>query len=270
VKSGTFGVSFQVMINLPDEQMKMMWAARWVDQGCPCVSFESIQYASLLMATDVKPDLLDKVVVPWRSFYIEMPPKLLSTEDSEGVLQPIQKVLVQYTDDNFNIVALAENGLQLWTHGVKLEELTTRHVMEGRDWGYGQKCDSRDDRVLHMLGKLIISICVAMSDPDNYQERKAKNKSKGRRRNNKGLPELTAFILGRPQLSKIDCTPAIHDFIEGKAKSGPKVQYLVRGHWKHQPYGPGRSLRKLIQIEPYWKGPEDAPILTRSSRLKGG
>lgn len=34
----------------------------------------------------------------------------------------------------------------------------------------------------------------------------------------------------------------------------------VRKHFKRQPYGPGRRLRKIIVIMPYWRGPEDAPI----------
>lgn len=38
--------------------------------------------------------------------------------------------------------------------------------------------------------------------------------------------------------------------------------WIVRGHWRQQPYGPGRSLVKAIWIGPYTKGPEDAPLLT--------
>jgi hypothetical protein len=33
------------------------------------------------------------------------------------------------------------------------------------------------------------------------------------------------------------------------------VQSLrLTGHWKNQPYGPDRSLRKFIYILPYWRG----------------
>lgn len=37
-----------------------------------------------------------------------------------------------------------------------------------------------------------------------------------------------------------------------------RVQHVVRGHWKQQPHGPERSLRKRISVEPYWRGPEGA------------
>jgi len=37
------------------------------------------------------------------------------------------------------------------------------------------------------------------------------------------------------------------------------VRTLVSGHWKRQVHGEGRSLRKWIFIEPFWRGPETAP-----------
>jgi hypothetical protein len=44
----------------------------------------------------------------------------------------------------------------------------------------------------------------------------------------------------------------------GKAK--PDHRYWVSGHERNQAYGPGRSLRKKITIDPFLKGPEDLPI----------
>jgi len=37
-------------------------------------------------------------------------------------------------------------------------------------------------------------------------------------------------------------------------------RWPVSGHWRNQPYGPGRSLRRLQYIDPYLKGPEGAPV----------
>lgn len=41
-------------------------------------------------------------------------------------------------------------------------------------------------------------------------------------------------------------------------------RFIVRGHWKQQAHGPGRADRKLIFVEPYWKGPADTPVVTRA------
>lgn len=53
------------------------------------------------------------------------------------------------------------------------------------------------------------------------------------------------------------------------ADSGDKayqltVRFRVRGHWRHQPYGPGRAERKLIWVSPFWKGPTLAEVIQQS------
>lgn len=40
-------------------------------------------------------------------------------------------------------------------------------------------------------------------------------------------------------------------------------RFVVRGHWKQQAYGTGRTLRRRIYVMPYVKGPEGAPFLER-------
>lgn len=42
--------------------------------------------------------------------------------------------------------------------------------------------------------------------------------------------------------------------LDPDALRNPPTGHLVTGHWKHQPYGPERSLRKYIFILPYWRG----------------
>lgn len=41
-------------------------------------------------------------------------------------------------------------------------------------------------------------------------------------------------------------------------------RFIVRGHWKEQPFGPGRTQRKLIFVQPYWKGPAGSPVVSRA------
>lgn len=38
-------------------------------------------------------------------------------------------------------------------------------------------------------------------------------------------------------------------------------RHLVRGYWTHQPYGPGRKLRRLQWIAPFIQGPDGAPFV---------
>lgn len=38
-------------------------------------------------------------------------------------------------------------------------------------------------------------------------------------------------------------------------------RWVVRGHWRQQAHGPGRSLRRTTWVPPHVKGPEGAPFL---------
>lgn len=41
-------------------------------------------------------------------------------------------------------------------------------------------------------------------------------------------------------------------------------RHVVRGHWTHQPHGPQRALRRLQWVDDYIRGPQDAPLSTRT------
>jgi len=57
--------------------------------------------------------------------------------------------------------------------------------------------------------------------------------------------------------------PRLTDTEQQVTKDGTPLSVRIRvaGHWKKQVHGIGHSLRKLIFIEPYWKGPLDGPTV---------
>lgn len=46
-------------------------------------------------------------------------------------------------------------------------------------------------------------------------------------------------------------------------KGKPVVRFMVRGHWRQQPHGPERQARKLIWIQPFYKGEELAQTINK-------
>jgi hypothetical protein len=42
-------------------------------------------------------------------------------------------------------------------------------------------------------------------------------------------------------------------------------RWPVRGHWRNQPFGPGRSQRRRVWIPPYVKGPQDKPLVIKDT-----
>ena len=47
------------------------------------------------------------------------------------------------------------------------------------------------------------------------------------------------------------------DTVEGRHMT---KRFIVKTHWRHQAYGPGRTLRKWILVPKHWRGPEDGEI----------
>lgn len=54
----------------------------------------------------------------------------------------------------------------------------------------------------------------------------------------------------------------LHGAYAGTGRPGQWYhQWIVRGHWRMQPWGPGRQYRRPVWIAPFVKGPEGAPLL---------
>jgi len=72
------------------------------------------------------------------------------------------------------------------------------------------------------------------------------------------------FILGEGITISHDMQEAIDDE-DAAAREGRQItcRFMVRGHWRNQAHGPKRSLRKLIWVEPFWKGPRNAAELVQ-------
>ena len=47
------------------------------------------------------------------------------------------------------------------------------------------------------------------------------------------------------------------EVLDGGTGAPLTVRVRVQGHWKRQPHGPGKAERKIIWIQPYWRGPDD-------------
>lgn len=79
------------------------------------------------------------------------------------------------------------------------------------------------------------------------------DRSARRRARRMGLPpRVTVIQLRRRQHS-------------GRSGDGSPVEWqhcwVVRGHWRNQPYGTGRTKRKMIYIHPHTKGNTDGPLI---------
>jgi hypothetical protein len=266
----------QMLLALQTEiyQTHFLLTARWAHFGFPIVQLGSHKYAAALMATSFSPDT--EVHPPWKTFLIEVPEGLLFTASGtgSGEKETVRYLLVS----EHPVIRSADVKERAWSFTAFTAEGTMLHRMkmsladhlqepkEDSDYGHGEAFEvdlnTEDERTLLLLSRLMLSTCLAMSDPSNV---KKVGKHSGEIKRGAKLPTCRVFRVGKPV--EIDCRQALYDFVSGKRRDPLAVQFLVRGHWRNQACGPAMAERKWIWIEPYWKGPEDAPINMRPHKL---
>lgn len=68
------------------------------------------------------------------------------------------------------------------------------------------------------------------------------------------------------EVTIVDIRPAPYRSSDPNSSGGGRkltTRHLVRGHWTHQPHGPGRAQRRLQWVDSYIRGPEGAPLVQR-------
>lgn len=270
--------ALRAMLQAETTYLTLMGGARWADQAFPVVQLASHRYAAALMATSVPKEI--PVKAPWSSFLIEIPRGLLWTTDPEGTVVDLSCILVYiYRAPNYdrqlvegwNFIALSEGEAML--HKVHHTPDSLRDPpMEGvGDNAFpdalAMDLSGQDERTLTLLSRLVLNVCVVMSDPTSVRQmgKHLKGWERGPGRVTKE-PLFRVFRVGRP--IELDCRPALRDFVLGQRRGPLTVQFLVRGHWRNQACGPKLAQHKVIWVEPYWKGPEDAPIQVRPHVLQ--
>ena len=102
------------------------------------------------------------------------------------------------------------------------------------------------------LTRLIYALWTVMNQPIAVLEKQEPDRATKRRMTRMKIPPaVTVITLRRPE------NPHRHDE-EGHVEW--QHHWLVRGHPRWQAYGPQRSERKLIWVNPHFKGNMDAPL----------
>jgi hypothetical protein len=276
-----------IMLQSSDGHAQLIGLCRWAHAAFPSISMGH-KYAAALLVTNASKEAVDLVRPPFPTFLIEVPEGLLFLDGNkdQGGTSPITHVLVYQLQSNkvasgwtWGYTAYSSAGLSVFRYGVLASELLPPELDDVLDGNRKQNDDrtlfsfdltDADKRTTAMIGRLIINTCLAFSDPTNVRSRETRQRHhinshfKGRKSDE---PTVRNFVLGKPV--KHDFRDHVAAFVRGDRKAPPSVQVLVCGHHKTQHYGTKNSLVKVIWVEPYWKGPEDAPIPIRPHTIIG-
>ncbi len=282
-KEGEKGVLLAYsMAQSGNTQAQFLALYRWAEGGFPVLSMGH-KYAAALCCTTASKEAVDHARPPFHGYVIELPEGIVSmTDPHTGAADDVRLILVVRNDNNVRTktgwswayTALSTKGYILYRCGVSSAELLPPDI-EGAtlEGGIGRSylVTENDQRACAIIGRLVVNTALAMSDPSRVPSTGGKVRHKmSNPFTGRAEPEPTArtYVLGRDVVLKHDLRPEVRRYLAGERKS-LSVQVLVSGHYKMQPHGPGSSLRKLIWRQPFWRGPEDAPIPIRSHVLGG-
>jgi len=269
------GVFFGQMTHSADGQVILCGLGRWAQSAFATIQLPHT-YAAALMATNLSKDVADEIQIPFPGIMIEVPTGLLDIEVESGDVLPILRVLVTRMPNTkingigWAYAAMTPSPVTFWRFGCTTEDMLGQTSWESHRTAdptfnpFAQPITDRDERLGNLIGRLILNVCLAMSDPTNVKPIGPGHKTheQAQRRRIPGPPVVRTFQVGRP--IKHDFREPVRAYLHGEREYRHlNVQTLVAGHWKRQPYGEGRGQRKTIWIEPYWRGPEDAPIIQR-------
>jgi hypothetical protein len=286
----SLAMRLSILSQTHDGHTQLIGFTKWAASGFPCISMGH-KYAASLLVTTASEDAIRFCRPPFHAFMLEVPTGILFTKHLQtGQPDPIRWILVtrlynQKTPEGWawGYTTYSEGGMNLFRYGVRSDELLTptlEMVLESADVDgrpvsrernndeneFSFDLSDEDERTCALVGRLIINACLAFSDPTNVKELGTKkNSSRSSYKSRKtDEPVVRNYFLGRAV--KHDFREFVRQYATG-ARRSLTVQGMVRGHHKGQHYGPKNTLYKIIWREPYWRGPEDAPIPLRSIDL---
>lgn len=238
------------------------WA--WAESAFAHIKVDDTLAASL-MFSDVDPLYASEVTHPWTCYAISVPPLFGPKSPTHVVAYDLSKY-VRSSKRVFGLTTFfrSSNGLVQYEACVGSFSdllLADKYVVVGDK---SQKDGLLLQQEKRLLINLIVGVCIEMSRNEN----RSAVECIGSMRNSVIPPQYrkdVPFVLGRSV--KVDVRDAVRAYAEGKQTSGHGVRTLVRGHHKRQPCGFKSMERKWIHVEPYWRGPEDAPVIVRSHVL---
>jgi len=120
-----------------------------------------------------------------------------------------------------------------------------------------------DNEDIQNLANMVFNTLLYINQPANAIDGCISTIRKPRGKKN-GKKIMKEFITIDP--------PNWYRSISKRAKdgSGKKLdkRFIVRGHWRNQPYGKGRSMRRHIWIIPHWKGPEWGEVTPKKYKVE--
>lgn len=248
-------------------------AAHWVSQAMPVVEVPPLA-AAALCASSAHESVMEDFHAPWDSFAIELSEPLIMVKNRVGDLEHVHTIVCNYSR--------GIEGTSGWSYLGYADSITIRQSVLTPERLFSEETEivneaspvvaleDVDLRAMTLCRALIRGVLLRCANPSQKEAYRKKmgtstKARKARQEKYGGLPDFDRYVI--TDRIDIDARPVIRDYAHGTRPS-PSVRTLVCGHHRRQAYGPQNSQRKMIWIQPHWRGSEGFPIATKSYRVQ--
>lgn len=265
-----------------DARTELHGLVRWLQSGLPVLR-PSLDLATGLVLTDPSSVLGSEWKLPFNTFVIHVPYDIwlieggqveyegleFNSDDTYVTMVVVHSYVTSDGTPSIEARAIARSGLGLFSR------FPMPHFDEPlEDWLEATGTTFAADSPIPLVGgeaekiveiwRLVINTCLFVIDRGKGQSETRYSTKKARRRQQEkgaltGKPEV--WILGKEIHLDRELLQAAKSRTTGRGWS-IKSRSVVQGHFKEQPYGPGRLMRKRIWIEPYYRGPKEGERLS--------
>lgn len=226
---------------------------QWYENGLPRVVVEPRLAASLMCMSFSSRGDVRELLSPWDAFVLDVPPGSVADPNGNQVAY-----LIAYDVRGESERSVGAFAIPSRTDAPPVEV----RVADSVEQLSGER-DGEHPSLVLLARFLAGAVAEVSSRPVGPTA-----KGGGVKRDGRGEPKTRTMELRRDV--RVDCRPAVAGYLSGARGSAPTVQVLVRGHWKRVACGAGRADRRWVAVEPYWRGPEDAPLALRAHVVSRG
>ncbi len=224
------------------------WCLAWAFAGYNVFELGNDFVAAMLL-TDPREIRFDDLRLPFPAVLITIPDRFVI--GAEG--RSYTKLHLSYVDGCWDLYAT--DGAHVLDTSVAEGQTLSWDFFEGIETVESDsELDDADAGAIQAIRRIAFGMLAYVTAVDRAIEERATAAPKRRDGDKRVRPRV--HDVGR--VVKID--PTLVRYARAGAKEIAlqiKRRFIVRGHYRNQAHGPGRRHRKMIWIEPYWKGPEE-------------
>lgn len=252
-----------------------LWLYRWAECAFPTVVINQEQIGAYGLA-DINVKDTENIKYPWPAFIIRIPPGTLLYRGDVAIRiaglmakgvdvlgKPVKNPKTN-DDETAFLGAHFNYELGLGYHFVRVDFQSGISVHLANNNLHSILFINLEDelgRLMAVAARVYMCVLCELQTTNDVRRRDVIRKLRVSGVKEKIGVQTEEYTISRP--ITINMIQAAKNYISKGARFSCKSRWMVRGHWRRQAHGPGRKKRKLVFVEPHWKGPECGSILVR-------